>query len=219
MKNQTKYWFFKYINFKCLIKIKLQYILAFMLALMSCNPNNPSKTIGKSVNVIVIMADDLGYETIGANGGRSYRTPEIDLMASNGMRFEHCYAQPLCTPSRVKIMTGIYNVRNYVRFGLLDKSQTTFGHLFRNAGYATCVIGKWQLGKDPSSPQLAGFDRHCLWQVQEGRIDSAGRDTRYSMPVLEVDGNLKTYSETDYGPEIVSDYGLDFINLSFCIIQ
>ncbi|MCP4313732.1 MAG: sulfatase-like hydrolase/transferase [Bacteroidetes bacterium] len=160
------------------------------------------------------MADDLGYETIGAYGGISYRTPEIDRMASEGMRFDHCYAQPLCTPSRVQLMTGIYNVRNYIRFGLLDTSQTTFGHLFRNAGYATCIVGKWQLGKDPSGPQYAGFDKHCLWQVRGGRVDSAGRDTRYSKPVLEVDGTLKTYAETDYGPEIVSEYGLDFIERS-----
>lgn len=157
------------------------------------------------------MADDLGYETIGKNGGSSYQTPEIDRMASEGMLFEHCYAQPLCTPTRVKLMTGIYNVRNYVRFGLLDQSQITFGHLFKDAGYATCVIGKWQLGKDPQSPEQAGFDTHCLWQVQGGRVDSTGRDTRFSKPVLETDGVLKTYADTDYGPEIVSNHGLKFI--------
>jgi len=173
-----------------------------------------AKGIDKPLNVIVIMADDLGYETIGANGGSSYQTPEIDRMASNGMRFEHCYAQPLCTPSRVKLMTGIYNVRNYVRFGLLNKSQTTFAHLFNNAGYTTCIVGKWQLGKDLKSPQHAGFDKHCLWQVGERRADSTGRDTRYSEPVLDVDGNLKTYAVTEYGPEIVSEYGLDFIEKS-----
>ena len=194
--------------------MKLAGALIFILTIMSCKPNKQSRTVDKPVNVIVIMADDLGYETIGAYGGSSYHTPEIDRMASEGMRFDHCYAQPLCTPSRVQIMTGIYNVRNYVRFGLLDRSQTTFGHLFKNAGYATCIIGKWQLGKDPSGPQQAGFDKHCLWQVREGRMDSAGRDTRYSSPVLEVDGKLKTYAETDYGPEIVSEYGLDFIEKS-----
>lgn len=165
-------------------------------------------------NVIVIMADDLGFETITANGGQSYQTPEIDQMANRGIRFEQCYAQPLCTPSRVKIMTGINNVRNYVRFGLLDPSQTTFGHLFQSAGYATCIVGKWQLGKDPMSPRQAGFDEHCLWQVSQGRVDSNGRDTRFSAPVLETNGSLNAYSKTDFGPQIVANYGLDFIERS-----
>ena len=186
-------------------------VLALLAFLTSCKPANNSKNTYHRPNVIVIMADDLGYETIGVNGNSSYQTPEIDRLAANGIRFEHCYAQPLCTPTRVQLMTGIYNVRNYVRFGLLEPSQTTFGHLFQNAGYATCIIGKWQLGKDPASPQHAGFDNHCLWQVREGRIDSTGRDTRYSKPVLELDGKVITYGDTDYGPDIVSQYGLDFI--------
>lgn len=108
-------------------------------------------------------------------------------------------------------MTGIYNVRNYVRFGLLDTTQTTFGHLFQKAEYATCVIGKWQLGKDPMSPIKAGFEEHCLWQVTTGRTDSTGRDTRFSEPVLETNGTIKTFGKTDFGPDIVSNYGLDFI--------
>jgi len=189
-------------------------ILFFLSAVFSCKPTDSSKLSGKQPNVVVIMADDLGYETIGVNGGTSYETPEIDRMAAEGMRFEHCYAQPLCTPTRVQLMTGIYNVRNYVRFGLLDPGQTTFAHLFQKAGYATCIVGKWQLGKDPASPERSGFDNHCLWQVGRGRIDSTGRDTRYSKPVLQVNGKLITYNETDYGPEIVSDFGADFIESS-----
>ncbi|MCB1092902.1 MAG: sulfatase-like hydrolase/transferase, partial [Verrucomicrobiae bacterium] len=59
-------------------------------------------------NVILIMADDLGYETIGANGGTSYRTPVLDGLAAGGVRFERCYVQPLCTPTRVQMMTGAY---------------------------------------------------------------------------------------------------------------
>ena len=208
----TRFSHFKYVNY--LRPLKFSYGLTLLLLAMSCMPNNKPKSIDKPLNVILIMADDLGYETIGAYGGTSYQTPEIDRMASNGMRFDHCYAQPLCTPSRIKLMTGIYNVRNYVRFGFLDKSQTTFGHLFRNAGYATCIVGKWQLGKDPSGPQQAGFDNHCLWQIRDGRVDSTGRDTRFSKPVLETDGVLKTYADTDYGPEVVSEYGLDFIEKS-----
>jgi len=192
--------------------VKKLLVLLVVLLAISCKQTNPSeKVIQQPPNIILIMADDLGYETIEANGGSSYRTPELNQMASEGMRFEHCYAQPLCTPSRVQLMTGIYNVRNYVRFGLLDRGQTTFGHLFQKVGYSTGIIGKWQLGKDSTSPQQAGFDNHCLWQVTEGRIDSTGRDTRFSAPVLDIDGKLKTFKKNDYGPNIVSDYGLDFI--------
>ena len=65
-------------------------------------------------NVILIMADDFGYECVGANGGTSYKTPHLDRLAADGVRFTHCYVQPLCTPTRVQLMTGKYNVRNYV---------------------------------------------------------------------------------------------------------
>src|SRR5262245_58541930 len=73
-------------------------------------------------NVILILADDFGYECVGANGGTSYKTPHLDKLAAGGTRFEHCHVQPLCTPTRVQLMTGQYNVRNYTRFGHLDPS-------------------------------------------------------------------------------------------------
>src|SRR5829696_5809557 len=76
-------------------------------------------------NIILILADDQGYETIGANGGTSYKTPNIDRLALNGMRFENAYAHPLCTPSRVALMTGQYNFRNYTSFGELRRIRNT----------------------------------------------------------------------------------------------
>jgi len=161
-------------------------------------------------NIILIMADDLGYECIGANGSTSYKTPVLDKMASEGVRFEHCYSQPLCTPSRVQIMTGIYNVRNYVRFGLLDPGQTTFAHLFKKAGYATCVVGKWQLGGGFEGPGHFGFDEYCLWQLTRGRAHQ-GHDTRYSNPKLEVNGKTVDYGKGRFGPDVVSDFACDFI--------
>src|SRR5687767_7307886 len=79
-------------------------------------------------NIVLIMADDFGYECVTANGGESYKTPHLDRLAATGIRFENCYVQPLCTPTRVELMTGQYNVRNYVDFGTLDRKQTTFAH-------------------------------------------------------------------------------------------
>lgn len=155
-------------------------------------------------NIVLIMADDLGYECIGANGGESYKTPVLDRMAAEGVRFEHCYSQPLCTPTRVKLMTGMSNKRNYVEFGLLEPSQTTFAHLLRDAGYATAIVGKWQLGRDAALPAHFGFDEHCLWQLF--RLPS-----RYANPGLEVNGEAIDYGAGKYGPDIVAEYACEFI--------
>ena len=107
-------------------------------------------------NVILIMADDFGYECVSANGGESYRTPHLDRLAATGMRFENCHVQPLCTPTRTQLMTGQYNVRNYVEFGYLIPESRTFANLFREAGYATAICGKWQLGSEASLPKRWG---------------------------------------------------------------
>ena len=155
-------------------------------------------------NVILIMADDLGYETITANGGESYKTPNLDKLAAEGMRFENCHVQPLCTPTRVQLMTGISNVRNYTHFGHLEPSQTTFGNLMKNAGYATCITGKWQLGNGFEGPAHFGFDEYCLWQLTR-------RPDRYKNPGLEINGKVMDYENSEYGPDIVNDYALDFI--------
>ncbi|MEC7262497.1 MAG: sulfatase-like hydrolase/transferase, partial [Bacteroidota bacterium] len=200
------------------------YLVCALAVLGSCK--GIGQVSDKRPNVIFILADDLGYETMTMNGGESYSTPNIDRLAKEGMRFEHCYAQPQCTPSRLQFMTGIYNVRNYVKFGELDTSQTTVAQLFRNAGYRTGAVGKWQLGKDRDNPDLLGFDDYLLWQVTESRVDSigwdpvrfpgqdhqaGGRDNRYSQPVLDKKGEVITYKREDYGPKVINDYSLEFI--------
>ncbi|MBC8349081.1 MAG: sulfatase-like hydrolase/transferase [Verrucomicrobia bacterium] len=85
-------------------------------------------------NIILIMADDIGYACYVAYGGTSYETPRIDRLAANGIRFMHCYSQPVSTPSRIKIMTGVSNVRNYADFSILKKNQQTFAHMPKGAG-------------------------------------------------------------------------------------
>ena len=132
-------------------------LATLFIALSSLSAHAAQKT-----NVIVIMADDMGYECVSANGETGYKTPHIDRLMAEGMRFTNCHSQPICTPSRVQIMTGIYNHRNYLKFGLLDPAATTFGHLFKNAGYKTCVAGKWQLLGGLEGPNHFGFDEYCL---------------------------------------------------------
>ena len=116
-------------------------------------------------NIILFMPDDIGHEAFGCYGSAVYKTPVIDKLAATGMRFNHCHAQPLCTPTRVKIMTGKYNCRNYITFGVLDTKETTFANLLKARGYATAIAGKWQLGGDGETVKGFGFDEHCLWHI------------------------------------------------------
>jgi arylsulfatase A len=113
-------------------------------------------------NIVLVLADDFGFECVGANGGKSYPTPNLDKLAAEGARFTHCYSQPLCTPTRVQIMTGLYNYRNYTRFSELAADQKTFGHFMKSAGYATCLAHKWQLGRE--KPDHFGFDEYAIHQ-------------------------------------------------------
>jgi len=177
-------------------------LLAALLAPLAAL--HAADTLPMRPNIILIMADDFGYECVTANGGQSYRTPTLDRLAAGGMRFEQCHVQPLCTPTRVQLMTGLYNVRNYVNFGTLPRSQTTFANLLKKAGYVTGICGKWQLGQETDAPRHFGFDESCLWQ-------HARRPPRYANPGLEHNGKELNFTKGEYGPTLVNDFALDFI--------
>ncbi|MFN0121354.1 MAG: sulfatase-like hydrolase/transferase, partial [Blastocatellia bacterium] len=176
--------------------ISLLFAICCLASLVAAQPRKP--------NLIMILADDLGYETIGANGGLSYPTPALDKLAATGARFTHAYAQPLCTPTRVQLMTGQYNIRNYLNFGSLVPNLVTFGNLLQKAGYATAMVGKWQLGYDLDLPKKLGFAESCLWQHNR-------RPPRYANPGLEINGEQKNYNNGEYGPDLLNDYAMDFI--------
>ncbi len=191
-------------------------VLGFVVTGIAAFKSTPAPK--RTPNIILIMADDLGYETLGCNGGISYKTPVLDSLAASGIRFSNCISQPLCTPSRVKIMTGLYNYRNYNRFGHLSDGQKTFGNLFKEAGYATCIAGKWQLNgisykkevenwDDATRPVQFGFDKYCLWQLTK----TGAQGERYAHPLIEQDGRVLTSGEDEYGPDIFSKYVTDFI--------
>ncbi len=166
-------------------------------------------------NIILIMADDMGYEALSSNGSESCKSPNLDKLAAKGVRFTNCFSNPICTPSRVKLMTGQYNVRNYVKFGWLDREQTTFAHQLKAAGYATAIAGKWQLGRDMDSPQHFGFEQSCLWQhTRSGRSNEDGKniDRRFVNPQLEFNGVEKDFTNGEYGPQVCTDFICDFID-------
>ena len=183
------------------------YILLFGLSLLSLKgqKNTPPP------NIVMILADDLGFECINSYGGTSYNTPNLTQLAQTGMQFENCHSQPICTPSRVKLMTGKSNKKNHVKFGYLNPKETTFSQLLRKNGYATMIAGKWQLGNNASLPDYFGFDEHILWQLTTSGRDSLGWDKRYVNPVLEINGKVYEKNEGKYSTDLVVDYINDFI--------
>ena len=172
-------------------------------------------------NILLVMADDIGIEGLGCYGSESYQTPNLDALAAGGIRFTHAYSQPLCTPTRVQIMTGKYNHRNWLYFGILDPSEQTFGHLMQDAGYATAIAGKWQLQSydPPDFPNAdrrrgtgmkvadAGFDEWSLFHSWE----TEDKGSRYANPSFDRNGELVGPLEGEYGPDTSVDFILDFM--------
>lgn len=170
-------------------------------------------------NLVLIMVDDVSWEAFGCYGGEDYKTLNIDALAAKGIRFEHCYSTPICTPSRVQIMTGQYSFRNYTHFGYLNPKDKTFGNLMQEAGYKTAIAGKWQLNglynslpghDDNTRPNKAGFDEYCLWQLTQQKKDGG---ERFWSPQLECNGTVLSNKDNDglYGPDILCDFICGFM--------
>lgn len=143
-------------------------------------------------NVIVILADDLGYSDLAAYGNKKVRTPNIDGIGKSGIRFTTAYsAAPICSPSRAGLITG----RNQVRFGYefmpeasgaatavpngLPGTEITLAQLLKSKGYATGIVGKWHLGTGEGFyPDQKGFDYGYYFQAglspyTEGTLDTS----------------------------------------------
>lgn len=194
------------------MKFKILIISLFVLFIVQVIFSQNNKP-----NVILIMADDIGYECIGVNGSDSYLTPILDSLSTKGIRFTNTFSQPLCTPSRVKIMTGKPNHENYEYFSYLGTDKRTFGNLFKENGYKTSIVGKWQLNglkyklKDHnrmSRPNDFGFDEYSLWQLSFPRDK---KKERFANPKIEQNGKILKTDFSHYGPDIVSDYAIGFI--------
>jgi len=129
----------------------------------------------KRLNLVFILIDDMGWTDAGCYGSTFYETPHIDRLAAEGMRFTDAYAAcPVCSPTRASIMAGKYparlNLTNWLSgrirkkligapyIGQLPLEEVTLAEAFKQAGYATCFIGKWHLGSKPFYPEHQGFD-------------------------------------------------------------
>ena len=168
-------------------------------------------------NIVLIMADDAGVETIGTYGGNSHATPEINRLAAEGMRFDYAHSQPICTPSRVKIMTGQHNYRNYEEFAYLRPEVTTFAHALRAAGYRTLVSGKWQLAPAADEqgvyrglfPEDAGFDEHFVRWPNPERPNTF--NSTYWWPTIRDNSRRVDFDEGVFSSDLYNRRVLEFI--------
>lgn len=182
-------------------------------------------------NILLINADDLGPEWLGAHGGMRAETPRIDGLAERGMLFETCFTTPVSAPSRILILTGRYPDKTGW-FNMGDRpgaprargetddftlTETTFGNILRDAGYRTSLAGKWQLvtpveEKIPAS----GFDRFCIWQMRhtpgfgatQGEMvgSDAGVGSRYFHPSINRQGEILRTDPDEFGPDFFADF-------------
>ena len=196
-------------------------LLSRMAVLAFCLIFIPAVSAAKKPNILLIMADDLGFDSVESYGANDYSTPNMTKLAEQGIQFNQAYATPLCTNTRVQIMTGKYQHRNWQGFGLLHPNEKTFGHYMKEAGYKTAMVGKWQLHSyDPTywpgaelrrakgmKVEDAGFDEYSLWHV--GHTEEKG--SRYPDPVIYQNGEFLTNTKDKYGPDIWVDYIVDFM--------
>jgi len=208
--------------------------LASAAALLGAAEASPVKR--KPLNVVLIMADDLGAAELGCYGNAKHKTPHLDALARGGTRFETCWATPLCSPSRVEIMTGRYAThtgwwnfigrpgsppRNSPQYDI-GTSQVTFADVLKARGYATALAGKWQLPKQlPTLVRDCGFDEYMIWMwlhkmppgveytsgwQVKGRVPS-----RFWHPGIFRNGEYVATKPDDYAPDLFTDFLIDFI--------
>ncbi len=160
-------------------------------------------------NILFILADDLGLDGVSCYGADQRKTPNIDRLAASGLRFETCYAAPLCGPSRCLLMTGRYAFRTGGLTngswrgggpGALSKDEQPIAKLLKQGGYATGMAGKWrQMGE---TPRDWGFDEYTTDPTASGWF----WQTKHLKNGTEV-----TVPEGTYAPDVIQDFTVDFL--------
>ncbi len=205
----------------------VNYYLALALCILCCGWGNQllasDNQDAEKPNIIFIMADDLGYGDLGSYGQIKIETPNIDRLASEGIRFTQAYAGgPVCTPSRSVLMTGLHNGHTPARDNIphyptyLEDEDFTVAEMLKQAGYRCGGVGKWSLG-DPGTEGDAtnqGFDMwfgyqnqdHAHYYYTEYLDDSYESENNFRK---ELPGNTKSHKH--YSHNLIAERALDFI--------
>ncbi|MEI8087601.1 MAG: sulfatase-like hydrolase/transferase [Paludibacter sp.] len=170
----------------------------------------PVKSIdNKKPNIIFILADDLGYAEIGCNGSDKYKTPNIDKLASDGLRFTHAYANPLSGPSRAALLTGRYGFRTGATnqdacSEVFAPTEKMLPDYLKPAGYVSTSIGKW--GQLPLDPSDFGFDEYLRFFGSGVYWSSPEKIQKYRL-----NGTDLVLKNNEYMPDLMHKQLVDFM--------
>ena len=203
------------------MKAPLHYA-CFTILLVGCGARS-EEAPRRAPNIVLIVADDLGWAELGCYGQTKIRTPRLDALAAQGQRFTQFYAgAPVCAPSRCTLMTGLHNGHTPVRdnFEVMPEGQMaipdatlTLAEMLRARGYRTGGVGKWGLGAPGSegAPERQGFDHFfgylCQRQAQNFYPDHLWRDGQR----VELPGNAHGTPEATYSHDLMTQAALEFI--------
>lgn len=191
----------------------------FALTALLCLVSAGFASAADRPNIILILADDLGRDWIGCYGGAG-KTPHVDKLAAQGVRFRLAWSAPICTPTRVEMLTGLYpfrtgwtdhhDVPRWGGAGLQPERHVAFPRLLRESGYATAIGGKWQINDLRKGDILKahGFDEHCVWPGAEA--GNPPSNERYWGAYLQTNGKREVHKDR-FGPDVVNTFLCDFI--------
>lgn len=156
-------------------------VLVGLLAPTAARAQSAPRAPTDRPNIVILLADDLGYGDLSSYGNPTIQTPNLDRMAREGIRFTSFYAQPVCTPSRAALLTGRYPIRSGATKVLFPKdtvglppAEITVAEALKTRGYRTMAVGKWHLGHHAAFlPTAQGFD-HYLGIPYSNDMDRGG---------------------------------------------
>lgn len=198
-----------------LIKLNLKLLTLICLLAISFGKNNAQNA---KPNIVIIMADDLGYADLGCYGSKTILTPNIDELAKDGIRFTDFHSNgAVCSPTRAALLTGKYQQRTGIsgvvtakshRNVGLDLSEVTFADMLKDAGYVTGMFGKWHVGyPEKYNPVHQGFDEYIGYVSgnvdYHAHIDQEGYEDWWHQNTIQ--------KEKGYSTDLITNHAVDFI--------
>lgn len=198
----------------------IERLLLFLviIGMVACSERTTGNELARRPNILLIVADDMGYADIGCYGG-DIETPNLDNLAAKGIRFSHFHTAPLCAPTRAMLLSG--NDNHIAGIGNMFISKEEFGYegrltdrivpipaLLKQAGYHTYMAGKWHLGTGPeSNPHQKGFEHSFVLLNGWGDHYTGQSRSNYTE-----DGKPTTWKDGNYSTDFYTDKLIEYIN-------